>query len=86
MGLSRTVSMGSWEFHFFQQPGALYVDVPDRGGMMDSVPRIPEQLEWAEAAFATLPALERVWPTSWKVPPEALPDLEALLRSHGATW
>ncbi len=86
VALDRTVRLGEWEFQIVEQPWGLFVGVPDAGGMVDSVPRVPEQLEWAEAAFATLPALERVWPTAWKLPPEALPELEELFRRNGGSW
>jgi hypothetical protein len=78
--------LGGWEFQLDEQPWGLYIGVPDMGGMADSIPRVPEQLAWAEQVFAMLPALHRVWSTSWEVPPEALPELEALFRQHGGHW
>jgi threonine dehydratase len=80
MGVLRTVRRGSWEFFLREQSGTLYVDVPDYGGMADSVPRDAAQLAWAEATFAAeLPALERVWPTSWEIPNGMLPALLGLI-------
>ena len=84
--LPSRVRLGGWEFWLHQQPWGTFVSVPDRGGMMDMLPRVPEQLAWAEAHFPEVPALERVWDTSWRVPPSALPDLEAFFRRHGASW
>lgn len=84
VALVRTVRLGDWEFEITQQPWGLYVSVPDCGGMADSVPRVPEQLAWAEAAFAELPALKQVWATTWEVPADALPELLALFQRHGA--
>ena len=86
MAPRRTIRLGDWQFSLDEQAGGLIVGVPHRGGVIDWVPQVPEQLAWAEAAFAELPALERVWVTDWRVPPAALPDLEALFRRHGATW
>lgn len=86
VALHRIVQLGPWEFEIVERPWGLFVGVPDCGGMADSLPRVPEQLAWAETAFAELPALERVWPTSWQLPPEALPDLEALFRRNGGRW
>ena len=84
MALDRTIVLGAWEFWLVERPDALYLSVPDCGGMADSCPRVPEQLAWAERTFAALPALEQVWPTTWKVPLAALSALERLLREHGA--
>jgi hypothetical protein len=86
VGLVRVVVVGDWEFHITEQSDGLYVSVPDCGGMADSVPRVPEQLVWAESAFATLPGLRRVWPTTWAVPPDALADLGALFERSGGHW
>jgi hypothetical protein len=82
----RTVKLGEWEFWVEDRPWGLYFSVPDRGGMMDSLPRVPEQLEWAEAVFAELPALKQIWTTTWELPPEALPDVRALIERSGGTW
>lgn len=82
----RTVRLGDWEFLVQEQPGGFSVSVPDRGGMADSLPRVPEQLAWAEAAFAQVPALKQVWTTSWEVPPEALADVRELIERSGGTW
>ena len=84
MSLDRTIILGDWEFRFTERPDGLYFSVPDCGGMADSHPRVPEQLAWTEATLTALPALERVWPTTWKVPADALAALEQLLQSHGA--
>lgn len=86
MVLVRTVRLGDWEFWIDERSGALYISVPDLGGMMDSLPRVPEQLVWAEEAFAQLPELEQIWATSWKLPVEALPALRALIERSGGTW
>ena len=86
MALDRTVTLGEWEFRIEERPWGLFVSVPDCGGMADSVPRVPEQLDWAEEVFAAVPALKRTWPTTWQLPPEALPDLEAVFRRHGGRW
>jgi len=86
MALTRTITLGTWEFWLEEQPWGAYISVPDCGGMVDMLPRVPEQLAWAEDVFATLPALERVWATTWKMPAAALPDLEALFHRHGAQW
>jgi hypothetical protein len=82
----QVVTLGAWEFHITEQPWGLYVSVPDCGGVADSLPRYPEQLAWAESAFAALPALKRVWPTTWEVPPAALADLQALFERSGGHW
>jgi hypothetical protein len=88
MGLVATVQLREWEFHISETGGTIYVSVPDRGGMMDSIPRVPEQLAWAESAFADIPALKQIWSTSWEVPPEALAQLRELFERNGArlTW
>jgi hypothetical protein len=86
MRLIATATLGEWEFEITEQPWGLYVSVPDCGGMADSIPRVPEQLAWAEKAFVELPALKQVWSTTWEVPPEALPDLRALFQRAGARW
>jgi hypothetical protein len=82
----RTVTLGDWEFPIVQQPWGLYISVPDRGGMADSLPRVPDQLAWAESAFSALPALKQIWPTSWEISPEALPALQALFETSGGHW
>lgn len=81
-----TVRLGDWEFLISEEPGTSAVSVPDCGGMADSLPRVPEQLAWAERVFAELPALKQVWPTTWEFRSEALPELRALFESHGARW
>lgn len=86
MGLVTTVMVGEWEFDITEQAGAMYVSVPDCGGMADSLPRVPEQLAWAEKAFRELPQLKQVWPTTWEIPPGALPELRALFQRNGAHW
>lgn len=86
MTLVRNVRLGDWEFFVDDRPWGLYVSVPDCGGMADSLPRVPEQLVWAEAAFAELPALKQVWTTTWQLPPEALSDVRALIERSGGTW
>ena len=86
MGLIGRVTLGDWEFEITDQPWGTYVGVPDCGGMAESVPRVPEQLEWAEKAFAELPGLKQVWPTTWEVAPEALPALRAFFERSGAHW
>lgn len=79
------VHLGEWEFIIdTASSGVTYVSVPDCGGMADSVPRIPEQLEWAEATFAELAVLKQVWATSWEIAPGGMSQLEDLLRRHGA--
>ena len=82
----RTIRLGGWEFWLEERPGGFFLSVPDRGGMADSLPRVPEQLAWAEHAFAQLPALEQTWTTTWTFPPEALADLGALIERSGGTW
>jgi hypothetical protein len=84
MTIVRTITLGAWEFSLTEHAGQTFISVPDCGGMADSFPRVPEQLAWAEQAFASLPGLEQVWPTSWRVPTDVLPALERLLRDRGA--
>ena len=60
MSLDRTIVLGAWEFWLVERPDALYLSVPDCGGMADSHPRVPEQLAWTETTLAALPALERL--------------------------
>jgi hypothetical protein len=86
MTLVRTVKLGDWEFWVEVGPQGMYVSVPDCGGMMDSLPRVPEQLAWAESAFAELPALRQVWSTTWQLPAEAAPDLRTLIETSGGSW
>jgi hypothetical protein len=84
--LVRTVKLGDWEFWIEEGPWGVYVSVPDRGGQMDGVPRVAEQLAWAEESFAHVPLLEQIWSTSWKGPSEALPAVRALIEASGGTW
>jgi hypothetical protein len=86
MGLVGTVALGDWEFHITEQPWALYISAPDCGGMADSLPRVPDQLAWAEQAFAEVPALKQVWQTTWEVTPGALPAPRALFERNGGQW
>lgn len=85
MSGDRTLKLNGWEFWLRHGSNGWTLSVPDRGGMMDMVPRVPEQLAWAERELAKLPALTRTWDTTWSVPDDALADLEALLKAHGAT-
>jgi hypothetical protein len=82
----RTIKLGDWEFQITEQAWGTYVSVPDMGGMADSLPRDDAQLAWAEAAFAELPALKQVWPTTWEIAPGALPQVEAWFERKGAHW
>lgn len=68
-----------WDFILDAGPDGGTVRVPDCGGQADGHPRDPAQLAWAEAAFAALPGLVRVWPTVWEVSPASLSPLRALL-------
>ncbi|HEY8377065.1 MAG TPA: hypothetical protein VIK91_11275 [Nannocystis sp.] len=86
MALGAVMTLGSWEFYVREYNGQTFLSVPDCGGMADSVPRVPEQLAWAEEVFAVLPGLEHVWPTAWRVPPDLAPALERLLRDRGVRW
>jgi hypothetical protein len=86
MTVERTVTLDHWQFQLSERSGEWFISVPDCGGMVDSFPRVPEQLAWAERVFARLPELVQVWPTTWRVPTTALPALERLLREHGARW
>jgi hypothetical protein len=76
-----------WGFFFEDLDGGPALSIPDAGGMADSIPRVREQLEWLEARLSELPerdALERVWPTVWKLrTPAALEAVRALLRREG---
>ena len=86
VAFNRTIILGAWEFWLEENPRGVFLSVPDCGGMVDMLPRVPEQLEWAEEAFAQLRALERIWATTWKLPPEAVPHVEALFRRYGGQW
>lgn len=86
MALGACVTLGEWNFWVQENAGELYISVPDCGGMADCAPRVPAQLAWAEQAFASIPGLQRIWTTSWRIPPEVLPALEQLLRDRGARW
>lgn len=83
---NRTITLGPWTFYLEERPTGMTLSVPDCGGMADSVPRVPEQLEWAERELAAVPGLVRFWSTAWNVPPAALASLVALFVRHGARW
>jgi hypothetical protein len=74
-----TIHVAGWPFMMKTIGDERFVTIPDRGGMADMVPSIPEQHAWAESVFNAIPSLTQVWPTSWRVPDEALPAVRALL-------
>lgn len=84
--VNRTVTLGAWSFYLDEGPSGLTLSIPDCGGMADSLPRVPEQLAWAERELAAVPGLVQVWPTAWEVPRGALVSLTALFERHGARW
>ena len=86
MTREHTITLGPWEFVLGERAGEWTLAVPDCGGVVDSFPRVPEQLAWAEKNFAALPGLVQIWPTVWRVPVNALQAVERLFRGRGARW
>jgi hypothetical protein len=86
VGFWRDYHLGGWEFFVREGAGELVLSVPDRGGQMDMVPKVAEQLAWAERHVPVeLPAARQVWSVTWVLPPDALPEVDAFFRWHGAT-
>jgi hypothetical protein len=86
VGFWRDYRLGAWEFFLEEHEAELVLRVPDCGGQMDMLPKVPEQLAWAEPRIAAeLPLARQVWDVSWVLPLDALPAVEAFFRRHGAT-
>ena len=73
--VKQTVS-GEWVFDIGYKEDGIFIFIPDQGGQMDSVPKIPEQMLWCEAHFDDVQGLKRVWTTTWKA--ESEEDVKAV--------
>jgi hypothetical protein len=82
----RTYMLGDWEFFLEARDERLMLWIPDCGGQMDMLPKVPAQLAWVESRVAAeLPAGRQEWDVTWVFPSDALADVEAFFRRHGAT-
>lgn len=60
----------------YHNNGEIWLEIPNAGGMADSVAKYPDQMEWLEAKMDLLPEdeIDRIWPTIWVLKSETILD------------